>query len=153
MVHRKGGVMPKRAAGLTAKQVETITKTGAYADGDGLYLQITPTGSRSWIFRYSAAGKRKNIGLGPCRLVGLAEARKKVLDLRRVVTIDGRDPLADRRAGRASAAKAMTFRACAGQYIESHRAGWRSAKHAEAWMQSLNTFVYPVFGDLPVGAI
>jgi integrase len=47
----------------------------------------------------------------------------------------------------------MTFRQCADAYISAHRAGWRSARHAEAWPQSLVADVYPALGDLPVAAI
>jgi integrase len=47
----------------------------------------------------------------------------------------------------------MTFKACTDAYITAHRAGWRSGKHAEAWTQSLGVYAFPVFAELPVGAI
>jgi integrase len=51
------------------------------------------------------------------------------------------------------AAKAVTFRACAESYIAAHRAGWRNAKHGAQWGATLETYAYPVFGDLPVQAV
>jgi hypothetical protein len=47
----------------------------------------------------------------------------------------------------------MTFRQCADAYVATHRAGSRNAKHVKQWSSTLTTYVYPVFGDLPVEAI
>jgi integrase len=47
----------------------------------------------------------------------------------------------------------MTFKACAEAYIHAHQAGWRNAKHRAQWPATLNTYAYPVFGDLPVQTI
>jgi integrase len=71
--------------------------------------------------------------------------------------IDGRDPLAAKRAKRDQArlaeARAMTFRQCAEAYIDAHRAGWRNPKHAGQWPATLETYVYPTMGALPVQAV
>jgi integrase len=147
--------MPKRATGLTVKQVET-KGAGWYADGNGLYLKVNESGSRSWVYRYMIAGKRRDMGIGPVSLVTLAQARDKALELRRQ-KFSGVDPLAARDAAKAtaalSAAKAMTFKDCAERYIEAHRAGWKSPVHAKQWPSTLESYVYPVFGDLPVDSI
>jgi len=104
--------MPKRARGLTAKSVETLG-AGYHADGDGLYLQVTGNGGRSWIFRYQRHGKRRDMGLGPAHLVGLAEARRRALEFRRCL-LEGIDPLerkrARDRAAAVEAAQTITFR-------------------------------------------
>lgn len=47
----------------------------------------------------------------------------------------------------------MTFKACAEAYIEAHRVGWRSPKHAAQWRSTLGAYAYPVFGDLPVRSV
>jgi hypothetical protein len=47
----------------------------------------------------------------------------------------------------------LTFRKCAEQYIESHKAGWSNAKYAKQWPSSLEQYVYPVIGDLPVAQL
>jgi len=88
--------------------------------------------------------------------ISLADARERAYAQRRL-RLDGRDPLSTRRAERArarlEAAKAMTFRQCGTAYIEAHRAGWKNAKHAAQWTSTLETYVYPTLGDLPVEAV
>jgi integrase len=75
----------------------------------------------------------------------------------RAVKAAGRDPIEVREAERASvaveAAKAMTFRQCGEAYIEAYRDSWKNAKHANQWASTLNTYVYPLIGDLPVQAV
>ena len=69
----------------------------------------------------------------------------------------GLDPIEARRAHRAARraqhAKAMTFQECATAYIAAHRSGWKNKKHAKQWPQTLEDYVYPAFGSLPVQAI
>ena len=148
--------MPKRADGLTSRQVTTEKRPGLYADGGNLYLQVTPGGSRTWSFRFQICGRRREMGLGPVADTRLAEARRIARDLR-VLVRDGIDPI-ERRSTRRDAAglgnaRAMTFRQCAEAYIESHRAGWGNAKHAGQWVATMVDYVYPVIGELPVRAI
>ena len=150
--------MPKKVAGLTARQVAAMTAPGLHAAGaaPGLYLQVTPGSGRSWVFRYQLAGKRRDMGIGPLDAIGLAEARQRATDARRMV-LAGTDPIEARRIERAavalSAAKAMTFKQCAAAYIAAHQAGWKNPVHAKQWPSTLETYVYPVFGDLPVQAV
>ena len=146
-------------AKLTAKDVQTLTTPGYYAAGigaPGLYLCIARGGSKSWIYRYQMAGRRRDMGLGSVQAFTMAEARDKAIDLRRMVA-RGVDPIDAKRAARASAgidaAKAMTFKACAKAYMAAHQGGWRNAKHAAQWPSTLGAYVYPVFGDLSVQAI
>jgi len=147
--------MPKRARGLTAKAVETLDK-GYYADGGGLYLQVTENGGRSWVFRYQRNGKRHDMGLGPVYLVGLAEARRLTLECRRCL-FEGIDPLERKRsrvlAAAVQAAKTITFREAAEQYIAANHQAWRSRDHHARWEGTLRDWVYPVLGTLPVQAI
>jgi integrase len=148
-------IMPKRTLGLTARQVKAIDKPGLYAMGGNLYLQVDGR-SKSWIFRYQTAGRRRHMGLGSLALVPVAEARDLAVEHRKAVAA-GNDPIEHRHTGhlaaRTEAAKAMTFRAAAERYIAAHHAGWRNAKHAKQWPATLGAFVYPVFGDIPVRAI
>jgi hypothetical protein len=137
--------MPKRATPLTAKELERLKSVGLMADGGGLYYRVTPTGSRSWVYRYQLGGRRRDMGLGPYPDVTLAAARDKAGELRRQ-KIGGVDPLAAKAAGaleqRVAASKGMTFKACADAYIAAHQAGWQNAKHAAQWGSPLDTFVY-----------
>lgn len=141
---------------LTAKTVERLTKAGYHADGGNLFLVIKGAGAKSWAFRYSRDGRTREMGLGPAVDVTLAEARDRASDLRRSLA-NGVDPAEERRAAENAAkvatAKALTFRQCAEEYIEAHRAGWRNAKHAAQWSATLETYAYPVFGDLPVAEV
>src|SRR5215469_7139901 len=148
--------MARASERLTALKVEKAKKPGMYADGGGLYLRVTPEGARNWVLRYMLDKTPHWMGLGPLALYGLAEARARALEARRQ-RHDGIDPIAARRAERArlrlDAAKAITFKQCAESYIAAHRAGWRNPKHAAQWPATLATYVYPVFGGLPVQSI
>jgi len=133
------------------------------ADGGNLLLQITRGASgdlnRSWIFRYETDGKRHDLGLGRYQDRTLAEARDKARELRQKL-IDGGDPAAeraqasaDRAAERAAHARAITFKECAVRCIEAHADSWRNAEHARQWQTTLEQYVYPIIGNLPVSEI
>lgn len=138
---------------LTAKEVEKKTTPGYHGDGGGLTLQITKAGVKSWLYRYMINGKPRWMGLGPVHSISLAEARQKAADARKLV-VEGTDPLEvkDQRRFEAELAKArlMTFDQCASAYIEAHRAGWKNAKHADQWTNTIATYASPIIGSLPV---
>jgi integrase len=148
--------MARTIGKLTALAVAQAKRRGYYGDGGGLFLQVSATGSKSWVFRFKEAGKLREMGLGPTHTIGLADARQRAQDCRRA-RLDGRDPIearrAERMAAKLDAAKAMTFNACAERYIAAHKAGWRNAKHAAQWAATLRAYVYPVFGTLPAQAV
>jgi integrase len=131
-----------------------------HCDGGGLYLQVTKGTDgalhRSWLYRFAIAGRERQMGLGSFPTVGLAEARAKATDARKLVA-ERIDPIERRDALRASVAladaKAMTFDDCCDAYIQSHRAGWRNVKHAAQWTTTLETYITPIFGKVPVQAI
>jgi integrase len=131
-------------------------KPGMHADGGGLYLQVTKSGARTWIFRFMLDRRAREMGLGPLHTVTLSEAREKARECRKL-RLEGIDPIEARSAKKAearlAAATAMTFREGAEAYIAAHKAGWKNPKHAAQWPATLATYVYPVFGDLPVQAI
>lgn len=145
--------------GLTAKAVEKLArdgKAGLTNDGNGLYFKVTKTGSTSWIFRYKINYKSRDMGLGPYPEVGLAEAREQA-SRARLTILEGKDPLELRKAAQEALKRVerapATFRTVAEEYIESHRAGWKNAKHAQQWTNTLSTYAYPVIGDLAPGEI
>jgi integrase len=138
---------------LTTRELPGLTRIGQHRVSRNLYLQVTPTGTRSWLFRYMLAGKARWLGLGPTDLVTLAEARAKATAWRRRL-LEGGDPLEDRRAARArTVADSLTFQVCAERYIDAHQASWRNGKHRAQWKATLATYVYPVLGALPVAAV
>lgn len=136
---------------LSARAVETA-KPGYLADGGGLYLQVSTTESKSWVFRYERLGKRREMGLGSLLNVSLAMARRKAAEARAMLG-EGIDPLAEKQARLAAVRGTLTFREASEAYIAAHAAGWRNAKHGEQWRNTLATYVYPVIGGLPVNAI
>ena len=76
---------------LTVSKIRKIDRAGMFGDGDTLYLNVLPTGGKSWIQRIAVDGKRRDIGLGPWPLVSLAEARDAAIDNRRLIR-GGRQP-------------------------------------------------------------
>jgi integrase len=134
---------------LTDRTVKTVGP-GRYSDGTvkGLMLLVRDSGSRAWVLRYQIGGRRRDMGLGPYPEIGLADARERALDARRLIKRDGKDPIAQR--GRV---KIRTFKETAEALIESKRPGWRNAKHAAQWSSTLETYAYPKLGDLSVQTI
>jgi integrase len=131
-------------------------KRGAYSDGGGLYLQISKSGTRAWVLRYMVNGRARTMGLGAVGIITLADAREKARAAQSL-RVDGVDPIDERSARKAKviseSAGAMTFKQCAESYIEANKAGWKSDVHAKQWPSTLKTYVYPVIGSLPVGAV
>jgi len=133
-----------------------------FGDGDGLYLQVAPGDTKSWLFRYTLRGKAREMGLGPVgelpERVPLATARILAAEAKALLR-DGKDPLAEReavlgaRARAATEAQERTFRAAATALVDSKRSGWRNAKHGAQWLATLDAHVFPVIGDMPVSAV
>jgi integrase len=129
-------------------------------DGGGLYLQVTAgtDGSirKSWLFRYSANGRERQMGLGPLADVKLSTARARAAEARELRR-NGKDPLVEREAlhaqNKSRAIAVMTFSDCAAAYIAAHRPAWRNAKHASQWKRTVETYCAPVFGKAPVQTI
>ncbi|WP_298725767.1 site-specific integrase [uncultured Ferrovibrio sp.] len=141
---------------LSARTVAAASQKGLFADGGGLYLQVGPSGNKSWLFRFTLNGRAREMGLGPIHTVSLAAARIQAEKCRRLLH-QKIDPIAARDAERArlqiEASDSVTFKQCAERYIAAHERGWRNAKHAKQWTSTLNTYAYPVLGNLPVRGI
>ena len=124
---------------LSAAKVSAATKPGMLNDGAGLYLKIDEGGSKSWILRFKVAGRSRKYGIGPLHTIGLALAREKAADARRLL-LDGIDPIEARKKAKAAAlqaARMITFDACAKACIEQNKAEWKNPKHATEWSESL----------------
>lgn len=155
---------------LTDRKVKTVMKPGRYADGGGLYLQVNPRPdgdgvTKAWIFRYigppgykdkkgkSTEGRDRPMGLGSLTTVSLADARKAAFECRKLVQA-GIDPIVDREKSKAEASAAIntleTFKDFAEEYIRLNSDGWKNAKHRAQWGNTLNQYVYPVFGNVHV---
>lgn len=144
---------------LTALEIKHA-KVGMHADGNGLYLRVQATGAKSWIFRYQLNGKRREMGIGTLTDKSAVEVRADVADLTKLVRqkidpIDERQrkALEETKAAQRAKVAAVTFSMVAAEYIESHRSGWKNAKHASQWESTLATYADPVIGGTPVEGV
>ncbi len=131
--------MARHGAKLTAASVRTVKEAGLYRDEHGLILRVKPSGYKQWIQRLAIHGKRRELGLGPFRLVTLAEAREAALANRKLARAGG-DPMASKGQG------VPTFEEAAAKVIEIHRPNWKNAKHIAQWTATLRQYVFPRIG-------
>ena len=141
---------------LTALSAKTLSKPGRHGDGNGLYLNVAPSGSKSWVQRIVIHGRRRDIGLGPYPAVSLARARDIAHDNRTAIS-QGRDPVAEKREARQAGLRRTpsipTFAQAAAQVIELRRPTWSNARHAAQWENTLAAYVHPVIGNKTVDSI
>jgi integrase len=138
---------------LSPRWIETVKTNGTHPDGGGLYLQVSNNGrGKSWIFRYTVNGRRRDMGLGPLHTISLAEARDRALKCRQQ-RLDGIDPIEardraelDRQMARA---KEIPFRRCAEGWMAVQEIGW-NPKTAAYVRRKFEKYVFPLIGDLPV---
>ena len=133
---------------LTAIEVK-YAKPGRHADGDGLYLLVRPSGSRSWVLRAQSEGKRHDLGLGSPPTISLAQARAKAADLRDRIK-RGQSPA---RAANAASLSPRTFAEAARDCHTALKPGWRNKRHRDSWLMCLETHIFPHFGDRSVDEI
>jgi integrase len=147
-----GGVMGRKINRLTALSVKAAA-TGYHADGANLYLQVTASGAKSWVFRFMRDGRAREMGLGAAHTVTLAHARVLAAECRRQV-LAGEDPIElrdrAREAAQAARARVKTFDECVADFISGQQGAWRNEKHRGQWISTLKTYVSPVLGSLPV---
>src|SRR4051812_32606132 len=132
--------MARSTGRLNALAVTRAKAEGRYADGDGLYLRVSETGAKSWIYRYMLNGKVHEMGLGPLSAFTLAQARKRATECRNLKWA-GNDPILARKAARVEArleaARSITFEDAATAYVLAHKAAWKNEKHAAQWTSTL----------------
>jgi integrase len=169
--NRKKGPQKPRIVGihnLTDTKIEAALKKARVAatkgegkpvllgDGGGLTLQVSRSGTASWLHRYMRHGKPVGLGLGAYPAVSLKAARKKAEEVRQQLA-QGKDPLAEKRAQQAEEKLATTsqttFDSCATTYISDHKAEWKSAKHAQQWTNTLAMYASPIIGHREIGSI
>jgi integrase len=138
---------------LTDRKISSLTKPGRYADGGGLYLVITPSGTRNWSCLFTQYGKRREMGLGPAGPgnMSLRQARAEAEKVRNWVR-DGHDPVTRRDAERNVSSQVRTFGDEADAYIAAKQSEWRNAKHRAQWQMTMRVYAGPL-RRLPVDAI
>jgi integrase len=150
--------MPRLSA-VTVKNA----KPGRHADGDGLYLLVKHTGSRSWMLRVQVDKRRRDFGLGSVslepikadipierrKMLTLAEAREKAR-IYRALAKDKVDLLHHRRQLSRAPEAAHTFRSVAEARHKSLKSGWKNGKHRDEWLGSLERYAFKLIGDTPI---
>jgi integrase len=146
---------------LTTKRIAKLTKKGRYRDAEsrGLYLQVGPTGTKSWLLRYELNGVERFMGLGSLADFALKEARERARSARQKLA-DGIDPIdareAEQRARQEQARKVAaipTFKGAAERYFTVHGDRWRNAKHRAQFLSTLEAYAFPRLGRLRVDEI
>ncbi|HBM28500.1 tyrosine-type recombinase/integrase [Halomonas meridiana] len=135
---------------LSPRKVATA-EPGKHEDGGGLRLVVSKGGAKKWVLRFTLKSKRREMGLGSFPDTGLAEARRKAENYRKLAK-EGTDPIHAREL-ETQQQSTPTFTNCAARYIQSHRRSWRNAKHARQWVSTLKTYARPVIGEMPVDEI
>ncbi len=147
--------MPKIPKEMGPLEVSRLKASGLHSVGGvtGLMLQVTATGARSWILRVKVGSKRRDMGLGAYPSVTLAQARDKAREKREMIE-KGIDPIEAKKTARsallASQVREITFMQSAESFIEAKRHEWKNAKHVAQWGSTLETYAYPVIGNLLV---
>nr|WP_240602667.1 integrase arm-type DNA-binding domain-containing protein [Paracoccus endophyticus] len=118
----------------------------------GLYLNLTPTGGRSWIMRATIGGKRRDVGLGSYPSTSLAAAREAARDMLAKARL-GIDPAKERQEAKAELTKGQTFRAAAEDYLSRKLVEFDHPKSRQQWRNTLETYAYPKLGSMDVAAI
>lgn len=134
--------MPK----LSKKWVDAIKEPGFYGDGDGLYLSVKPSGSKSWVLRTMVQGRRRDIGLGSTLTQSLAEAREVAREKRKIARSGG-NPCSD------NSKTKMTFIEASATYHAIIAASFTSGKHSKLWLSCLRNHAFPHIGERPISSI
>jgi integrase len=148
---------------LRCKAAKPADKPYKLTDEKGLYLYVTPTGFKSWRWKFRIGKTEKRMTFGPYPEVSLAQARKQRDEAARVKR-DGADPVAERQRAKAAieAATENTFETVAKRWHETRKATW-AVRHAKQVLASLEAEVFAAtskaglwagkFGKLPISTI
>jgi len=145
--------MPKIAKQLTDREVHSLTAEGRHAVGGvpGLCKQVRGSKSASWILRVKVGPRTRELGIGSCRSVSLKDARAAARDLRTIIA-QGIDPIVQKRAAKLEARRKQlrtrAFSEVAHLYLDAAAEQWKSKKSRAQWISSLETYVFPIIGDM-----
>ena len=144
---KRRGRHPDKA--LSAAFCRTVAESGRYADGNGLYLHVDPSGARRWVQRLVIRGRSRGLGLGSYALVSLAEARELALANRKLARAGG-DPLAAKQRTEGM----PSFEEASEKVVAIHGGGWKDGgKSAKQWRASLREYAYARIGDKGVDQV
>lgn len=152
--------MPKLASELSAVEIRSLAHPGgkhsamvAVGGVNGLYMQLSPGGGRSWVLRVQVGAKRRDIGLGSFPTVTLSQAREKAREAREKIG-QGIDPIEERKAAKASLIAAqrrgLTFDKATEHYLAAKLDAFKNAKHRQQWQNTLAHYASPALGKMLV---
>jgi integrase len=126
---------------------------GKHEDGNGLRLVKRRDGGGQWVFRYSIAGRRREMGLGGLSAISLKKAREIASEFRGLLA-RGVDPIRHREERRRDASRdRFLLRDLAHDAFESHKASLKGDGKAGRWFSPLELHVLPKLGSTPVSDI
>ncbi len=131
---------------LTVRGIAGLKKVGRHGDGDGLYLSVSPSGTRSWVFLYQRAGKRHELGLGPFSGTTLSAARAAAQEARQLIR-QGIDPISARKPS-----TGVLFGAIADQFIEERVEKLKNQNHRRQWIRNFTEFAAPIC-NIPIDEV
>lgn len=145
---------------MNVKTIERLkSRPGRYPDGDGLHLDVTDAGTASWTLRYQINHRERWHGLGPLRLIGLQEARKRARRAQLKI-LDGLDPIVERKKAKelraveaAKARETVTFEDATRGYFAKASVEWQGRKTAHDFTSRMERLVWPTIGKVPVEKI
>ena len=123
---------------LSSRFVESVTKAGHHSDGQGLYLIVRVSGSKSWSFVWIKQGKRREMGLGGASKVPLAYAREKAEEIRHQIG-RGLNPFNER-----AIVRTKPFGEVADMLLAELEKGWTNEKHGAQWRRALKVLSEPI---------
>lgn len=124
-----------------------------FADSGGMYLQVSPAGSKRWFLKYRSAGVEKQLALGSYPAVSLTAARK-ARDAAKLLKSTGTDPVQARKVEKLKATlpDGVTFEAVAAEWYVKQAPQW-SESHASRSLRQLERDLYPWLGHRPIAEI
>ncbi len=130
--------MPRAIQKLSAVTCKVLKKPGRHSDGADLYLNISKSGSKSWVFMWTRNGVRREMGLGSYPRVSLAAARTKAENCHSFIEA-GKDPIAER-----DKEAEPAFAECVEMFLIAKAIEWRNAKHRAQWRMTLTEYCKPI---------
>lgn len=142
-----------RLSDVKVKNAKPGEKNRKLADGDGMYLLVTPAGGKCWRLKYRFGGKEKTLSMGMYPEIALIEAREKTQAARKLLA-NGVDPGEEKRAGKAAAAvvTANTFETIAREWHRDFKSTW-TEEHADRLLRRVENNLFPWLGARPISEI
>jgi integrase len=128
-------------------------KQARFTDSGGMYLQVSPGGSKRWFLKYRVDGKEKQLALGGYPDVSLKSARL-ARDAAKLQKSEGTDPVQARKLDKLKATRNTgdTFKAIALEWYSKQAPLW-SESHADRMLRQLERDLFPWIGERPIAQI